>query len=206
MKTYPKRIAHPGAISTVLTLLTFILFFTIPGNLFAQKNWGIEFRPGADFAIKKLGDATLKPGFGFEGTVRYNVTPSLSAYAGWSWNKFKANESFAGKDNDFEETGYTFGLRFAKPLQNSKLSFLIEAGGIYNHIEIENTDGNIIADSKHGPGWQVGVGIMIPLSESFQLTPTIRYRALSRDIAVDDIKTPIDLNYISIGLGLGWKF
>lgn len=172
----------------------------------AQKKWGIEFRPGVDFATKKLGDANLKTGFGFEGTVRYYVVPSLSLYAGWSWNKFTANESFAGKNNDFEETGYTFGLRFTGPIENRNLNFLFEAGGIYNHIEIENINGDIIADSKHGLGWQAGIGVVVPLSESFQLTPTLRYRTLSRDIMLGNVKTPVDLNYLSPGVGLALRF
>lgn len=192
--------------AAVLAVCSLVAFLAMPAVSLAQRSWGIEFRPGVNFATKKLVDASLKTGFGFEGIVKYCVVPSLSAYAGWSWNKFAANESFAGTENDFEETGYTFGLQFTNPFESRNLSYLIEAGGIYNHIEIENSNGNIIADSKHGLGWQAGIGIVLPVGESFQLTPTIRYRALSRDITLDEVKTPVYLNYLSLGMGLGWKF
>jgi len=186
--------------------VSFTIFLILPNISKSQGHWGLEFRPGADFATKKLGDANLKTGFGFEGTVKYYFVPSISVYAGWSWNKFAANQSFAGTKNDFEETGYTFGLQLTKPLENENLSYLLEAGGIFNHIEIENSNGDIIADPKHGLGWQAGAGLVVRVGESFRLVPTIRYRSLSRDIKIGDGSTPVDLNYISAGVGIAWQF
>ncbi len=206
MKSRSTKKTSVKSFPAVLTICGLIVFMTIPLVSLAQKSWGIEFRPGLNFATKKLGDANLKTGYGFEGAISYYLVPTLSAYAGWSWNKFAANESFAGTKNDFEETGYTFGLRFTNPFENTNLSYLIEGGGIYNHMEIENTNGDIIADSKHGLGWQAGVGIVVPVGESFRLVPTVRYRALSRNITLGNIRTPVDLNYVSAGLGLAWKF
>ncbi len=73
------------------------------------------------------------------------------------------NTSFAETgDTDFEETGYTFGLQFIHPLGTSeKISYLIRAGGIYNHIEVENSAGDITADSGHGLGWEIGAGVQV---------------------------------------------
>ena len=87
----------------------------------AQSRWSVELRGGADFATQDLGDASLKTGFGFEGTAAYRFMPHLSGYAGWGWNQFSADRSFAGTDMQFEETGYTFGLRFLHPIGASKL-------------------------------------------------------------------------------------
>ncbi|SMO89933.1 hypothetical protein [Fodinibius sediminis] len=51
-------------------------------------------------------------------------------------------------------TGYTFGLEYLHLLGNSTLDFYIHGGRIYNHIEVESSDGDIIAGSQH----QLGVG------------------------------------------------
>ena len=190
-------------LAPLLLSLTFLVF---SNAAFAQNKWSIEVRPGVNFATKDLGNANLKTGFGFEGTINYRFIPHLSAYAGWGWNKFAADQSFAGVKNDFDETGYTFGLQFIHPSEKSKLSYLIEVGGIYNHIEIENNNGDIIADSGHGLGWQAGVGLIVPMGEHFNLIPAVRYRALSRDIEIDGSKTKVDLNYITVGVGLSWSF
>jgi hypothetical protein len=79
-------------------------------------------------------------------------------------------------------------------------------GGTYNHIEIENNAGDIIIDSGHGLGWQAEGGLVIPLSEKFSLLPTIRYRSLNRDIEIENVSTSVDLNYLSVGVGLSWSF
>jgi Outer membrane protein beta-barrel domain len=185
-------------------LLTVALVFS--NNVTAQRNWSFEFRPGVNFATKKLGDASLKTGFGFEGTFAYKFMPHLGAYAGWSWNKFAADNSFMGSNMDFEETGYTVGLQFIHPIAKSNINYLLRGGAIYNHIETENNDGKIVNDTGHGWGWQAGAGVAIPLGKRFMLTPEVRYRSLSRDMKLSEKTTPVDLNYISGGIGLSFSF
>ena len=119
----------------MLTILTVIILLMITHTTVAQKKWSFEVRPGANFATKDLGDANLKTGFGIEGTFAYKFMPHLGAYAGWGWNKFSADQSFAGSKMDFEETGYCFGLQFVHPFKNSAVSYMIKGGGTYNHIE-----------------------------------------------------------------------
>ena len=172
----------------------------------AQKKWSFELKPGVSFPTKDLHDAKLKTGFGFEGVLAYRFMPHLAAYAGWSWNKFNADKSFAGNDTDFEENGYSFGLQFVHPFPNSSISFLLKAGGTYNHIETENSEGNIVNDTGHGPGWQAGAGVSIPLGNRWSLVPEIRYRSLSRDIKIGNEKIPLDLNYVFAGLGISYSF
>ena len=174
----------------------------------AQTNnrWSLEFRPSFDYATQDISDADLGIGFGLEGTIAYRFMPHLAAYAGWSWNHFAVEQSFAGDDSGFEETGYTFGFQFIHPIGESGLSYLVRAGGTYNHLEIENNDGDIIIDSGHGLGWQAEAGLVIPLSEKFSLLPSVRYRSLNRDIEINNVSTSVDLNYLSVGVGLSWSF
>lgn len=186
----------------ILILVMLLSFHT----LLAQDRLSFEIRPDIGFATQELGDANLSPGFGVEGTFAYRFIPHLSAYAGWSWQQFTADESFAGANIDVEETGYTLGLQFIHPLGTLPLSYFVRGGGIYNHIELENDEGNITADSGHGLGWQAEAGVVVPLGENWRLMPGIRYRALSRDIEIGNNNTPVDLNYISIGVGFSRYF
>jgi hypothetical protein len=192
------------------SLLTFVSIITLfifhQTEAYAQDRWSIEFRPSVDFATDNIADADLGTGFGFEGALVYRFIPHLATYAGWSWNHFAVEKSFAGPDAGFEETGYTFGFQFIHPIGETSLSYLIRLGGTYNHIEIENNDGDIIIDSGHGLGWQAQAGLSIPFNERFSLLPTIRYRSLNRDIKIENINTAVDLNYLSVGVGLSWSF
>jgi long-subunit fatty acid transport protein len=184
-----------------------IAIMSVSQITFAQDRWSLEVRPGANFATKKLGDANLKTGYGIEGTVAYRFMPHLALYAGWSWNRFaSSDQSFAGTNMDFEETGYTYGLQFVHPIGQSKINVLARAGGLANHIEVENSDGKIISDSGHGFGWQAEGGVSIPLGEKFRILPSIRYRSLSRDLKIVDRTTSVDLNCLSVGVGFSWVF
>jgi opacity protein-like surface antigen len=183
-----------------------LVFLCTSPSAAAQDRWSLVVRGAANFATQDLGDADLDTGFGFEGTVAYRFMPHLAAYAGWGWNHFPAEQSFSGKDVDFEETGYTFGLQFMHPFGTSAIQYLIGAGGIYNHIEAENNDGDNIGDSDHGFGWQIEAGLSIPLGERWHVMPDLRYRSLSSDISVADSETTVDLNYLSAGVRISFSF
>jgi len=186
-----------------IAALTLLVFFN---QSYAQDKWSLEFRPGIDYATKDIADADLELGFGAELTIAYRFMPHLEAYAGWSYNNFAVDQSFAGPDASFEETGYTFGFQFIHPIGESTLSYLVRVGGTYNHIEIENNDGDIIIDSGHGLGWQAEAGLVIPLSEKFSILPSVRYRSLNREIDINNVSTSVDLNYLSAGVGVTWSF
>ncbi|GAB4301160.1 MAG: hypothetical protein Kow0098_29180 [Ignavibacteriaceae bacterium] len=190
------------------SLLTIVVLFlmTVFSQSFAQNSWSLEFRPGFDYATQDIADADLGIGFGAELTIAYRFMPHLAAYVGWSYNNFAVDQSFAGNDASFEETGYTFGFQFIHPIGESSISYLVRLGGTYNHIEIENNAGDITIDSGHGLGWQAEAGLAISLSEKFSLLPSIRYRSLNRDIEINNVSTSVDLNYFSVGVGLSWSF
>jgi outer membrane protein W len=190
-----------------LLLATAVLIMFLHFNqTIAQDKWSLEFRPGVNYATQDIADADLGIGFGAELTIAYRFMPHLAAYAGWSYNNFAVDQSFAGVDASFEETGYTFGLQFIHPIGESGLSYLVRAGGTYNHIEIENNSGDIIIDSGHGLGWQAEAGLVIPLNERFSLLPSVRYRSLNRDIEIENVSTSVNLDYLSAGVGLSWSF
>jgi hypothetical protein len=189
----------------LLITVTLALIFAINQSI-AQDRWSLELRPGVNYATQDISDADLGLGFGAELTVAYRFMSHLAAYAGWSYNNFAVDQSFAGTDASFEETGYTFGLQFIHPIGETEIKYLVRAGGTYNHLEIENSDGDITIDSGHGLGWQAEAGLVIPLSEKFSLLPSIRYRSLNREISINNTTTSVNLNYFSSGVGLSWAF
>ncbi|WP_246035802.1 outer membrane beta-barrel protein [Winogradskyella algicola] len=183
--------------------LVSVLFLVITTNAFSQNDWAVEFRPNLDFPTKDIGEIEPKTGFGFEVAVSYSFTEHLGAYVGWGYNTFKTTSNLTEFDNDVDMTGYSFGLQFFHPFSDeSKFSYVIRAGGIYNHLEFEDKDGNIFEDTGHGLGYEFGVGIDYTFLETWHVRPQIGYRALSRDIEFGDIKSDVDLNYISFGVGI----
>jgi long-subunit fatty acid transport protein len=190
---------------TLLPVLTFTLIAS-PSTAQSQNRLRFELRWGAAIATSKLADASLGTGFGFEGTVGYRIQPHLSVYAGWDWHGFTADASFAGADNDFEETGYALGLQLQRPLGSEDLALELRAGGTLNHIEIENTAGDMVADSKHGLGWEAGAGLAWQLGNRWQLAPGLRFRSLARDFTIGAVTTPARLQYLLIDVGFSRTF
>jgi opacity protein-like surface antigen len=190
-----------GLVVTMLVLLTMSSFAQK-----TEKRFGFELNSGASLATKKIDDASLKPGFGFEGTFHYRFMPHIGVYAGWGWNRFGAEASYAGNDVCFEETGYVFGLNFNHPIGTSKLAYYLRAGALYNHIETENSDGDIIHDTGHGFGYQLAGGIDINLGKNWSLTPGLKFNSLSRDTDYEETNKTLDYQYISARIGIMKRF
>ncbi len=184
-----------------------ILLVTAP--LQAQSRWSLDFQGFAAAPTTELAGEDPGTGVGFEGSVGYNFHHHMSAYAGWNWTHFSPDVSFAGPDLDFEETGYVFGLRWEHPFRGESgggPAYWVRAGGTYKHIEVEDDEGEIVEDSGHGLGWEVGAGLSIPLSARWRLTPTVRYQALSRDLTVGSASAEAELKALTFGVGARWHF
>ena len=173
----------------------------------AQDRLAVELRGGLDTPTKEIGAQDLETGFGFDATLRYRFMPHLAVYAGWDWIRFSPESSFAGTGMDIEETGYVFGLRFEHPFSgNSGFAGWVRGGGTYNHLEIENADGDIVADSGHGLGWEAAAGVAIAATQRLSVTPGVRYRALNRDVEIGATTTEVELRYVAFELGLALGF
>lgn len=172
-----------------------------------QNNFGLEFRGNGAISTQDTEREYSENGFGFEATLQYQFHPNLSAYAGWDWARFSALNSIAGSDMDLEETGYVLGVRFQRPFtETSPTSWWVRFGGIYDHLELENADGDVIDDSGHGLGVEGGAGISVPFAGRWSLTPGIRYRSLSRDLEVEGVEVPVKMESLAFELGVAVRF
>ena len=190
-------------------LASIVFAIMVSATIMAQENenrFGFEFSSGVSMATSKLSETTLNTGLGFEGIFHYRFLAHTGVYAGWGWNQFTANESFGENDVCFEETGYVFGLQYKRPLGDSPLQYYLRAGGLYNHIETENSEGEIIDDTGHGLGWQLAGGIDIPLGKSWNFTPGIKFNSLSRDSDFEGFTRELDYGYFSLRLGILKRF
>lgn len=186
--------------------ITWVGLVILPLITFGQRRFSVELRGLGSFPTQELNDTKLNVGLGLEALIDYHLLDQLGVYGGWSWNHFTSDESFAGTKADFEETGYMFGLKLMYPISESVLKPFVRLGGIYNHIEIENSHGDLIADSEHGFGWQAAAGIEIDLLERFQLRPFLKYQQLNREVNINENVFATDLRYLGAGLGLAWRF
>ncbi len=171
----------------------------------AQEKWAVEVRPQVNFPTQQPDLIDLKTGYGFEAMLSYNFMEHLGVYAGWGWNNFGVDDENEIGDLEIDETGYSFGLKYIHPIKNS-MSYLIGVGGIYKHFEVEDSSGDITADSGHELGFEIMGGLVFDLGNNFDLRPQVIYRSLSATADFGQIEADIDLQYISFGLGFAMKF
>lgn len=189
-------------------LLIRLIFVFVSSTSLAQNSWSIEFRPEINFRTQDFGDAKLKTGYGFEVDVVYNFIGRFGAYFGWGYKTFSSeNISFAGTLNDFNETGYLFGLQYTSPfIKSNSLSYFLRTGLNYNKIEIKNSNGKTISDSGHGIGWQACMGIIYNIINNWSLQPTAKYTSSARDFNIENKITNGQLSYFSLCLGISKTF
>jgi hypothetical protein len=176
-----------------------------PRLALAQSPVSLEVTGSGVVPTQTLGGAGLGTGFGFGANVRVRFMPHLAAYAGWELHHNSSDELITGRSTGVEDTGYTLGLRFEHPL-TAGTAYWVRAGGLYSHIELENTEGDVISDSGHGMGWEAGAGIAIPVGARVALTPGVRYRSLTRDLRVGGVPNSVTLSYVSFWAGLAFTF
>ncbi|HYW95996.1 MAG TPA: outer membrane beta-barrel protein [Bacteroidales bacterium] len=185
-----------------ITFIAILLLLVL--NVFGQEKahrFAFELNGGLSMSTTKPAGTDLAPGLGFEGLFHYRIMPELGIYAGWGWNHFLAEKSFAGPDICLEETGYIFGLQYKQLLPGSSVSYYVRGAGLYNHLETENSDGDIISNSGHGLGWQAAGGLDIPLSEKWSFTPGVKFNALKRNTDYEGITHELKHQYGSVRIG-----
>jgi opacity protein-like surface antigen len=171
----------------------------------AQAPFSLELRGGAAIPAEDLGDTELKTGGGFGFTASYLFLQHTLVYGGWDWQRMNTKARGAGPTMHVENTGYAFGLGFEHPLFEA-VGGWVRAGGIYQHIELEEKNGDLIADSGHELGWEAGGGLVIPVGDRFALLPGARYRTFSADIDMGAGDVAVDMSYVTVDLGLAYRF
>ena len=186
--------------------LAIFAVFTISGNAQEKaKRFSLELNGGLSVPTKEFVEG-IRMGFGFEGTFQYRFMPHTSVYGGWGSNWLSTESTDAENNLDYEETGYVLGLDFRHPIGDSRLSYYVRAGALYNHIEIENPDGDILDDSGHGPGFQLAAGLDISLGSGWSLTPGLKFNYLSGETELEGVTKELDYQYMSARVGIAKKF
>lgn len=189
----------------------FLLALLASQGGYAQKNefrFGVELDGGPSFSLQPWGGVDTKAGFGFEGTLHYRFYRHLGVYAGWGWNRFSSEDSFAGKGSDFEETGYVLGMQFRHPLGHSPWSYYVRAGALWDHLEIEDIGGELLDDTGHDWGYQAAAGVEAPIGRAWSLGAGLKLNALYRKNFefFDGVRRTIDQKTLSLRVSLRKRF
>ena len=175
------------------------------GAAMAQSPFSAEVRLGVGYPTEDFGAAEPALGLGFEATILYDLPLCLQLYAGWDWYHFGSEDDAV--DLDFEDTGYAAGLRWTPERFERFLGPWLRAGVVYDHIEIENDEGDVVSDSDHVLGYEAGLGLTFPLGDRVTLTPGVRYRTFAPEMEAAGITADAaDFSYVAMEIGMAIRF
>jgi opacity protein-like surface antigen len=186
-------------------LLAGILLATTGASAHAQNHaLSLEGRAGVTLAVRDFG-AGARSGLALDGTLAYQVFPSLSAYAGLSRDNFGCPKRAAPGDGcDANSEGFEVGAR--AQLTGVRLTPWARGGVIYHHLERRMSPQGfpIAARSALALGYEIGGGIAVPITPSVALTPGIRYRAYGADFGNSFGTGPLqrDVRYFVADVGV----
>ncbi len=168
---------------------------------------GIEMRFGQTITTDNFGSSDLDHGVAFEFHGTYQFSRNFGMYAGVTGALFDANNDFTSRDNAIADLGYVAGLRFNGGFGQSRVGWRAFGGANYGEIKLyeEDTDTNIGA-SGHKMGWEAGAAITIDLPNDWVLSPGVTYRSRSANLRINGVDREVDLNYVTVGVGLGVTF
>jgi opacity protein-like surface antigen len=163
-------------------------------------------RGGVNVPVDQFASGDLKVGPGLEMGLGVRVAPDLFVYTAWDWQNRAAKDRLFGATVDMEDTGYAFGLRYVAPVSGRAKPW-VRGGMLVNHVEIEDEDtGDLLADSKHTWGFEVGAGLEMALNDRWNLTPGVRYRRFEPDVRFGSARSSATLSYIVVDVGFSRKF
>lgn len=169
----------------------------------SRMRFGLELNGGGSLSVRRIDNADVRPGGGFEALLHYKFNSPLGVYGGWGWNKLVP---YSASGLSYEETGYVLGLNFMFADKDPSFSYYLRAGGLFNHIETEDAEGRIINDTGHGLGFQLACGVDMTLGNNWSFTPGIKFNSLSSEVNDEGVSQPMIYQYLSARIGFTRRF
>ncbi len=142
-----------------------------------------------------------KPGLGYgvDAGVGLGV---LGFYAGYDHIDFDCETAACSSSGKYKLQGVSAGVRLGVPLIPI-LKPWVKAGVTFNEINGTNTGTNATKiTTDRSPGYEVGVGLDIPVLVLFSITPQVRYVGQKLDLKGVYSGTKTNVSYYTFDIGL----
>ena len=170
---------------------------------------GIPTGAFSDNATGTAGTTALdaaKTGFGYGADAGIGFGP-LGVYAGFDNINFDCEGANCNTDGKYRLRGVTAGVRLSVPGMSSLIRPWVKAGVSFNELQGGYGTGSQSLTTDKNPGYEVGVGLDIPLLGIFSFTPQARYVGQNFKYDVPGVTNTAaqpeqGVNYFTFDLGL----
>lgn len=191
---------------TIKIFSLFVLIILITQTLTAQKNFAFDLRGGVNVATEDFGDADLNTGCGLDVQFMYLPVSHFGVFAGWTYNNTDTDRTFVGNNVEYEENGFMGGIEFNYPVFTPEIGLFIRGGALYNKLEVNDADGDLLRETDHEWGWQTAAGVDVKLGDMLHILPTVKFNSLTTEMLDESGMNDANLRYLSYGLGVRMMF
>lgn len=183
--------------------LALVAVFGVATGAQAQLAFSAEVRGDFSFPTDDLDDS-YEWGAGFTGDLYLDFHETFSAYAGYNWTQFSADEDFLGAGaEDASTSGFELGLKAKLPVAQ-QFGPWVRGGVIFHELDVGEG-----VDFDRETGFQIGLGLDIPLGMVVSVTPALHYSSYGLGEAdfggtIEDADA--DVTWWSAGVGLRFTF
>jgi len=179
-----------------------LISLTIVSSPVEGQDVSILARGAITLPVDDFGDRSDWSG-GLGGTLFVKLVPPLSAYAGYQFETFECSGC---EGTSFETDGLEAGLRLGVGWWRG-IEQWIQVGVVY--LRLDEEDGPFVAASDRDLGFQGAVGLDIPLTSEFSISPALRYQAWTAEWPSEGGASPeatdFEREVRSLALDLGLK-
>lgn len=172
---------------TVFALTTAVAALTFAGGAEAQGPLSVEVRGGFAFPTGSFADfeGGLSNAYTVGANARFQVTPMLGIYGGYSFTAFSRDAGGTGVDVAGPEGGVI--ASFA----GGSLSPFVKGGVVYQTIDDQHGH-----ELERNLGFEVGGGVEIPLGRTISFTPAVSYTSIpSNETDVSHVKADVGMRF-----------
>lgn len=127
-------------------------------------------------------DASNNISRGFQVQYENTLYKVFRYYIGWGYSIFNYDHQNSNESYDIEQTGYSFGI---KSMQNFlSIDTSLYAGITYKHYEHELDSIDLMEDSGHDLGYELGFIMAIPINQSWDVYGKLGYEYSSNELSI----------------------
>lgn len=183
--------------------LALVAVFGMATGAQAQLAFSAEVRGDFSFPTDDLDD-TYEWGAGFTGDLYLDFHETFSAYAGYNWTQFGCDDGSTLCTEDASTNGFELGLKAKLPVAQ-QFGPWVRAGVLFH--ELDDGEGS---DFDRETGFQIGLGLDIPLGMVVSVTPALHYNSYGVDDATLagrlGCDEDCDITWWGAGVGLRFTF
>ncbi|HCV15244.1 MAG TPA: hypothetical protein DF637_02770 [Rikenellaceae bacterium] len=184
------------------------------GDGYSLKNrFSFEYNSGFSYLIDVPEIFEINLGMGADGIIGFDAYKNIGVFAGWGFNSFNNEYLY------LDESGIMYGFQYKNVIHESRFSYIIRAGAIYNQLKLKGSKDSFFKefsyDSGHSHGFHASGALEFDMRRGWAIRGSVKYHQFKKTVSLPfseifpSIRITacnVDLKYAGVRLGIVKNF